>query len=189
MLGEAVRIVHGNVLDIDLAAFARNAGVPVHVVGNIPYHLTSEIFFWLLDQRAHVADATIMVQLEVAKRLASGPGSKEYGILSVFAQRFTTCRTLFKVSRNCFFPRPDVDSAIIQLVMRPPDAEVDEAMYRRVVRAAFGQRRKMLRNGLKGLGLNDASLDSLPFDLTQRPEQLSAAAFATLTREVERCTS
>ena len=185
-LGGTAKILQQNILEVDLGAFAQGPDGRVHVVGNIPYHLTSEIFFWILDQRDRVADATLMVQLEVAQRLAAGPGTKAYGVLSVFAQRFTECRMLFKVSRNCFVPRPDVDSAVVQLRMRPPEPDLDEALYRSVVRTTFGHRRKTLRNGLKSLGCDEAQIDAIAFDLTLRPEHLSAADFAVLTSEVAR---
>jgi len=179
--GSKIDLRHQSVLDVDLAAIAAERRGPIRVAGNIPYNLTSDILFWLIDRRTHVTDATLMVQLEVARRLVSSPGTKEYGILSVFAQFYTECRMLFKVSRNCFFPRPDVDSAIIRLAMRTNVPSVDEQTFRRVVRSTFGQRRKTLRNGLKAGGWTDEALARVSIDLHRRPEQLTIAEFVDLT--------
>lgn len=186
LFAERVTILHQNVLDVNLAERSAAAGAPLHIVGNIPYHLTSEILFWIIGQRVSVARATLMVQLEVAHRLAAKPRTKEYGILSVLTQFYTDQRLLFKVSRNCFHPKPDVDSAVVQLTMRPSLPEVDERSFRSVVRSTFGHRRKTLRNGLKGMGLRDALLDRMEMDLTRRPEQLGVEDFVALTNEVGR---
>jgi 16S rRNA (adenine1518-N6/adenine1519-N6)-dimethyltransferase len=184
MFAERATILQANVLDIHLKDYAAAAGKPIHIAGNIPYHLTSEILFWILDQRAAVARATLMVQLEVAQRLGAKPGTKEYGVLSVFTQYYTEHRLLFKVSRNCFFPKPDVDSAVVQLTMRPSLPSADDRLFRSVVRSTFGHRRKTLRNGLKGMGLGDAGLDRIAFNLKRRPEELRIDEFVELTSEV-----
>jgi 16S rRNA (adenine1518-N6/adenine1519-N6)-dimethyltransferase len=179
--GERLRLIHADVRTVDLSSLMSTNERTFRVVGNIPYYLTSEILFWILDQRQIVTEATLMVQVEVARRLVAGPGTKEYGILSVFMKHYTECRMLFKVSRNCFFPRPDVDSAIIQMRMRTDIPAIDDARFRTVVRSTFGQRRKTLRNGLKSAGWTDAQLDSTEFDLTRRPEELTAEDFVRLS--------
>ncbi len=179
-----VEIIHASVLDVQLQELGASSADRYRVVGNIPYNLTSEILFWLFDQRTLVRDATLMVQLEVAQRLAAAPRTKAYGILSVFAQFYTDCRMLFKVSRGCFHPRPDVDSAVIRLQFREQLPEVNEQLFRQVVRTTFGTRRKTLRNGLRSLGLNDTDLGGLDFDLNRRPEELTVDEFLHLTRQI-----
>ena len=180
--GETLELIHRDILEINLGELARHHGKKVHVVGNIPYYLTSEILFWLFDARAAVADATMMVQFEVARRLVAPPRNKEYGILSIFTQFYTECGILFKVSRNCFFPKPEVDSAVVRFAFREQMPECDEKRFRSIVRSTFNQRRKTLRNGLKSMGYDDAVLDTVRFDLTKRPEELSVEEFILLAR-------
>ncbi len=146
--------------------------------------LTSEILFWLFDARTVITDATIMMQLEVAHRLIAPPKNKEYGILSVFTQFYTECELLFKVSRNCFYPKPDVDSAVVRLNIKDPLPQVDENLFRSIVRSTFGKRRKTLRNGLKSLNFEDTVLDRIPFDLKKRPEELSVDEFISLSASI-----
>jgi 16S rRNA (adenine1518-N6/adenine1519-N6)-dimethyltransferase len=125
-----------------------------------------------------------MVQYEVAKRLVAPPANKEYGILSIFTQFYTDCEMLFKVSRNCFFPKPEVDSAVVRFAFKDQLPECNEPLFRAVVRSTFGQRRKTLRNGLKSMGHSERVLDRLSFDLTKRPEELGVDEFLDLTRKL-----
>jgi 16S rRNA (adenine1518-N6/adenine1519-N6)-dimethyltransferase len=154
-------------------------------VGNIPYYLTSEILFWLFDQRKWVRDATLMMQSEVAARLVAHQGIKAYGILSVFAQLFAETKLLFKVSRNSFHPRPQVDSAVIRFEFGRSTVGVDERLLRNIVRRTFETRRKTIRNGLRMMGFADGHLNSVEFDLTRRPEALTPADFVHLTGLLE----
>jgi 16S rRNA (adenine1518-N6/adenine1519-N6)-dimethyltransferase len=179
--GDRLRLIHADIRTVDLSSLISESGRTIRIAGNIPYYLTSEILFWILDQRRVVSDVLLMVQLEVARRLVAEAGTKEYGILSVFMKHYTECRMLFKVSRNCFFPRPDVDSAVIQMRMRTDVPAVDDMLFRTVVRSTFGKRRKTLRNGLKSAGWTDAQLDTIEFNLTRRPEELTAKDFVRLS--------
>ncbi len=182
--GKKLELIHRNVLDVNLYDLAQRNGKKVRIVGNIPYYLTSEILFWLFDARTAVADATLMVQFEVARRLVAPPKNKEYGILSIFTQFYTACEMLFKVSRNCFFPKPEVDSAVVRFKFREQLPECNEKLFRSIVRSTFGQRRKTLRNGLKSMGYNESVLDQISFDLTKRPEELGVEEFLLLTNNL-----
>jgi 16S rRNA (adenine1518-N6/adenine1519-N6)-dimethyltransferase len=179
--GEKLDLIHRDVLEVKLAELALQNGGTVRIVGNIPYYLTSEILFWLFDARTVIVDATLMVQVEVAKRLIAPPKNKEYGILSIFTQFYTDCELLFKVSRNCFYPKPEVDSAVVRLRFKEQLPQCDEKLFRSVVRSTFGQRRKTLRNGLKSMGYDDRALKELPCELTKRPEELGVEEFLLLT--------
>ncbi len=139
---------HADVLAVDWAALAAEKGGPLYVIGNLPYYLTSEILFGLLDARAALAEAVVMMQLEVAERLTAAPSTKAYGILSVNTQLFAAPELLFRVSPNVFFPRPEVTSAVVRLGFGGPAPALGRAVVGPVVRAAFGQRRKTLRNSL-----------------------------------------
>jgi 16S rRNA (adenine1518-N6/adenine1519-N6)-dimethyltransferase len=149
-----VRVLHGDVLEMkweDLSAGA--PGGRVSVIGNLPYYITSQILFGLLDAAPRISEAVIMMQYEVAARLTAVPRTKDYGILSVATQLACTPKLLFPVSRNVFFPKPDVRSAIVRLEFpeTPADLRIDSRWLRRIIRAAFNQRRKTLRNSLSAV--------------------------------------
>ena len=187
--GEKLELIHHDVLEINLGELAQHNSGKVRIVGNIPYYLTSEILFWLFDARTAVADATLMVQFEVARRLIAPPKNKEYGILSIFTQFYTECEMLFKVSRNCFFPKPEVDSAVVRFKFKEQLPDCDEKLFRSIVRSTFGQRRKTLRNGLKSMGYDDSMLDQILFDLKRRPEDLSVDEFLNLSESIRKITN
>ncbi|MEX2117644.1 MAG: 16S rRNA (adenine(1518)-N(6)/adenine(1519)-N(6))-dimethyltransferase RsmA [Bacteroidota bacterium] len=177
--------LHGNILDIRLADLEKRFGSKIRVVGNIPYYITSEILFWIIDQHAHVIDAVLMMQLEVARRLIAKPRTKEYGILSVVTQLYGVASIAFKVSRNSFFPAPAVDSALVHVTMRRDVPLHNEELFRHIVRGTFGKRRKTLHNGLRYAGYPEEALKQLTTDLTRRPEELSVEEFLTLTNELD----
>jgi 16S rRNA (adenine1518-N6/adenine1519-N6)-dimethyltransferase len=184
--GDKIILYHISVLDANLHTISEKYRKKLKIVGNIPYYLTSEILFWLFDARTAVTNAIMMMQLEVAHRLVAQPKNKEYGILSVFIQFYTECEMLFKVSRNCFYPKPAVDSALVRLDFKDQLPKVDEKLFRSIVRATFGKRRKTLRNGLKSLDLEDTMLNQIPFDLKRRPEDLSVDEFLSLSESLRK---
>ena len=154
---------------------------PFSIIGNFPYNISSQIFFHILDYRELVPEVVCMIQKEVAERLAAGPGSKTYGILSVLLQMWYDIEYRFTVGEGAFVPPPKVKSAVIRLTRNGrTDAGCDEALLRRIVKATFGQRRKTIRNGLRSIGI---TATALPF-LDARPEQLSVEDFISLTRAV-----
>jgi len=177
------RIIEGDFLKLDL----RNqyANKPVAVIGNFPYNISSQIFFRILQMKDFVPEVVCMLQEEVAQRICSGPGSKVYGILSVFLQAWYDVEYLFKVPPEVFNPPPKVYSAVIRLTRNSvTDLGCNENLFRSTVKQTFNQRRKMLRNSLKNLVLNMEELDA---DLlTKRPEQLSVAEFVNLTNQIEK---
>ncbi len=175
----AVMILHRDVLTLDLSELAGRYG-PLRVVGNIPYNITSPILFHTLEQRAAVRDVTLLMQREVARRLAAGPGTKDYGILSIMCQFVADVDVLFDVSPNVFYPRPEVTSSLVRLRMLPATRfpVTDEAFFRTMVRGVFGKRRKTLRNSLRYLL---SAIPSLPeIDLQRRPEDLTLEELAHL---------
>ena len=142
-----IELIEGDFLKVPLEPIAGNGRIAV--LGNIPYSITSPILFRLLDNRHLISSATLMMQHEVALRLAAEPGTKEYGILAVQMQAFCEVKYLFKVGRAVFKPRPEVDSAVIRMVPKPEDPVADSEGFRNFVRCAFHQRRKTLLNNLK----------------------------------------
>jgi 16S rRNA (adenine1518-N6/adenine1519-N6)-dimethyltransferase len=169
-----VELLHGDVLSTpwpegDLA-----------LIGNLPYNISSPIFFQLLEHRAQIRRAVVMIQLEVAQRIAEPPGSKTYGILSVLIGCYYRIRLEFKVPPTVFRPPPAVMSAVISLERRDEASQsVPFEPLKRVVKAAFGQRRKTLRNALSGLGPIPPSVSDAT--LSRRAETLSIAEFVALS--------
>ena len=154
---------------------------PLTVVGNLPYYITSPILFSLLDARAHVSKAVVMVQKEVAERLVAPHGSKTYGTLSVYFQLFARTRALFDVPRLAFRPPPNVESTVVEIDFGVEAPGVLLADVQRVVRAAFGQRRKMFRNTVLPLFV-DAEREMPAAFETLRPEAVTPGDFVVLAR-------
>lgn len=178
--GFTPRLMEGDFLKMDLRALFPDG---VKVIGNFPYNISSQIFFKVLENRDLVPECVGMIQKEVAVRIAEPPGSKEYGILSVLLQAWYDIEYLFTVNETVFNPPPKVKSAVIRLRRNGVrELGCDEELFVRVVKASFGQRRKMLRNSLRSAfgGFDGAEH---PF-FTMRAEQLSVADFVELTRWV-----
>lgn len=183
--GAGVEIVMGDFLTLEISGLLRGrAGASrgrVRIVGNIPYNITSPILFHVLENRASIIDCTFMMQKEVARRLVAVPRTKAYGILSVLFQMFADVRLLFDVSAHAFTPRPRVTSSVVRLTLLPAPRYPlrSEEFFRTIVRAAFGKRRKTLRNSLAP---HLAATPVAPaIDLQRRAEQLSVAELAELS--------
>ena len=171
------RLMAGDFLRMELRALFPDG---VRVIGNFPYNISSQIFFKVLEHRDLVPECVGMIQREVAERIACPPGSKGYGILSVLLQAWYDIEYLFTVNETVFNPPPKVKSAVIRLRRnRVGRLGCDEALFVKVVKASFGQRRKMIRNSLRAV-FGDFGGAEHPF-FTQRAEQLSVADFVQLT--------
>lgn len=169
-------LIEGDFLKLDLKTVSED---PICVIGNFPYNISSQIFFKVLDNRNHVPECIGMIQKEVADRIVAPPGSKTYGILSVLLQAFYHIEYLFTVPPHVFRPQPKVQSAVVRLqrndVERLP---CDEKLFRTVVKTAFNQRRKTLRNALRSITFAIAPDEEL---LSLRAERLSVHDFIQLT--------
>ena len=170
-------IIHADILNYDWEE-AKGLGKPVHVVGNLPYYITSQILFGILEHREHLETATLMMQKEVAERIVADPGNKQYGILSVQAQLMSRPEILFDVSPYVFTPPPSVHSSVIRFTFDRGEMECSDKQLKTVVRTAFNQRRKKLSNALKPLK-TDLPGDEFNFNL--RPEALSPREYEKLT--------
>lgn len=155
------------------------------VIGNFPYNISSQIFFKVLDYREQVPEVVCMIQKEVAERMAAGPGSKTYGILSVLMQAWYDIEYLITVREGAFLPPPKVKSAVIRLTRNDRSSlPCDEDLFKRVVKTTFNQRRKTIRNSLKPILATLPKLpDFIPY-LDARPEQLSVEEFVELTQSL-----
>ena len=182
---EGLDIVQADVLKVDLAALA--AGRALRIIGNLPYNISTPIMFQLFESRAEIVDMHFMLQKEVVDRMVAAPGSRQYGRLSVMAAFHCDMTRLFKVPPGAFRPPPKVDSAIVRLVPKRLSGE-DRALlpdFAEVTRRAFGQRRKTLRNSLKGL-IDDVQFEAAGIDPGARAETLSVDQFRKLAGEVEK---
>ncbi len=187
-----VEVVNEDILKVDIKALAeeRNGGKPIKVVANLPYYITTPIIMGLFESHVPIESITIMVQKEVADRMQTGPGSKEYGALSLAVQYYAKPEIVANVPPNCFMPRPKVGSAVIRLTRheKSPVEVKDEKMMFRVIRASFNQRRKTLVNGLTNAGnlpyskekITEA-IEKMGLPSTVRGETLTLEQFAMLT--------
>ena len=191
-----IEIIEGDILRYDFSSPLAGSG-KVQVVGNIPYNLSSQIIFRLLEFRNHISSATLMLQREVAERITAPPGTKAYGILSVILPMHARVRHVMTVPATCFYPVPKVDSSVLRLEMRecPRYPLGDEGIFLETVKAAFAMRRKTLANNLKGMprlrgkGVNPlALLREAGIDGGRRGETLSVEEFATLSEIISRAT-
>ncbi|MCR4749513.1 MAG: 16S rRNA (adenine(1518)-N(6)/adenine(1519)-N(6))-dimethyltransferase RsmA [Lachnospiraceae bacterium] len=188
---ENVTVINDDILKTDIQKICDeyNDGRPIKVVANLPYYITTPIIMGLFESHVPIKSITIMVQKEVADRMQEGPGSKEYGALSLAVQYYAKPEIVAEVSPNCFIPRPNVGSAVIKLTRyeKAPVDVKDERFMFNIIRASFNQRRKTLANGLAngGLGLTreqvTAALEKMNVSVTVRGEALTLEQFAMLS--------
>ena len=187
-----VTVINEDILKVDINKLVeeKNGGRPIKVVANLPYYITTPIIMGLFESHVPIESITIMVQKEVADRMKTGPGSKEYGALSLAVQYYANPEIVANVPPNCFMPRPNVGSAVIRLTRHEtPVVDVkDEKLMFRIIRASFNQRRKTLVNGLKNSGeINftkeqiEAAITAIDKPLTIRGEALTLAEFVALS--------
>lgn len=185
-------IINEDVLKLDIVELANryNHGNPIKVVANLPYYITTPIIMGLFESHVPLESITVMVQKEVAERMQVGPGTKDYGALSLAVQFYSVPEVIMNVSANCFIPRPNVDSAVIRLTSHKenPVTVNDEAFMFSLIRASFNQRRKTLVNGLTNAGINGvtkeavlSALEKMNLPATIRGEALTLSQFANLS--------
>ena len=187
-----VTVLHGDILKTDIRKIAdeKNQGRPIKVVANLPYYITTPIIMGLFESHVPVDSITVMVQKEVADRMQTGPGSKDYGALSLAVQYYAEPKIVANGPPNCFMPRPKVGSAVIRLTrhQNPPVTTLDEKLMFRLIRASFNQRRKTLSNSLKNSQELPYSKEEVEAAITEcglplniRGEALTLEQFARLS--------
>lgn len=176
------QIVFGDVVQLNIETFF-NKDV-FHLVGNFPYNVSSQLLFMMYENKEQIPTMIGMFQKEVADRVVAPPGSKTYGILSVLLQAYYNCKRLFLVSKGSFNPPPKVESAVILLTRNETKhLGCDEVLFKRIVKMAFSQRRKMMRNTLRSLLSEELQQKEI---YTKRPEQLGVQEFIDITIEIEK---
>jgi 16S rRNA (adenine1518-N6/adenine1519-N6)-dimethyltransferase len=179
-----LEVLAGDALRIDYAGLAKRRGGPLRLVGNLPYNIASPLLFTLLQSQAPILDMHFMLQKEVVERMVAAPGSRAYGRLSVTIAARAEARQLFDVAPGAFQPPPAVTSSVVRLKPRPAHFTIiDNKLFAQVVTTAFGQRRKTLRNALKGW-LDNETIAACGIDPGLRPEALTAADFARLANRL-----
>jgi len=192
-----VTVINDDILKVDIVGLAgeKNGGRPIKVVANLPYYITTPIIMGLFESHVPIDSITIMVQKEVADRMQVGPGTKDYGALSLAVQYYAKPEIIANVPPNCFMPRPNVGSAVIRLTRHeePPVAVEDEKLMFRLIRASFNQRRKTLANGLShspeiclSKEVIQESIEELGVPVTIRGEALTLEQFAELSNIIGR---
>lgn len=187
-----VRIIQGDILKVNISEIMGNG--PFKVVANLPYYITTPIIMALLEKHLPITDIVVMVQKEVAQRMAANPGSKTYGALSVAVQYYTIPKIALYVPPRSFMPPPEVDSVVVNCKVRPQPAVdlIDEKMFFRVVKAAFGQRRKTLNNALKSMGVDKNTIADIltraGIEPSRRGETLTMEEFAAISNILSQTT-
>ena len=190
-----IMVINEDILKVDIAKIAkeRNGGKPIKVVANLPYYVTTPIIMGLFENEVPIESITVMVQKEVADRMQTGPGRKDYGALSLAVQYYAEPYIVANVPPNCFMPRPNVGSAVIRLTLhkQPPVDVVDQKLMFKIIRASFNQRRKTLQNGLNNAPdlhfskeIILQAIENIGKPATVRGEALTLEEFAALTNEL-----
>lgn len=189
---ENIKIIHGDALKIDFKKLIEEEGLNnVKIVANLPYYLTTPFITNILNQKTNIKSLTLMIQKEVADRITAKCGSSDYGSLSLLCSYFCDIHKIARVSKNCFIPKPKVESAVIRMDIKkePTIKVIDEHLLFRVIRFAFNMRRKTLWNALKPLGLGDDKLkcafEESGIDPKRRGETLSLEEFGRLSDEIK----
>lgn len=179
---ESVSIIQQDILKFDLTTLTESDARTLRVIGNLPYNISTPVMFHLLKSHSMIKDMVFMLQLEVVHRLAAKPGNKNYGRLGLMTQYYCDVQHLFNVPSAAFTPKPKVSSAIVRLVPHRefPVFAKDVGCLQTVIRTAFNQRRKTLKNSLKAI-ISEESLKALPLEMGQRPENLSLEDYVLIS--------
>lgn len=183
-----ITLIENDILKEDIRRLATLAGQPLVVMGNLPYNISSQVLIQLIHNRDCISRAVLMFQKELAERIIAGPGSKDYGRITVMLQYCAEVRHVANVASHMFFPKPKVDSAVVEICFKIPAYPADdELFFSRVVQAAFGKRRKTLKNALSSSGLDitphlaEDALNRVSIEPSRRAETLSIAEFVSLS--------
>lgn len=192
---DSVELIHSNIFDVNPHSLVPAQGGKLTVFGNLPYNISSQVVIWAIENRQVIDRAVFMFQKEVARRIAASPGSSDYGRLSVMVQHCSRVKRIAAIGASQFYPRPKVESEVIEIVFDPaigPAAE-NEALFAAVVKAAFGRRRKTIKNALSpsSIGVDEHAVECMwrhcGIDSSRRAETLTVSEFVCLADTLWRC--
>ncbi len=179
-----LKLLQKDFLKIQLSTL--NNSQPINLIGNIPFNLTGSILFKLLEEKEYVKQAVLIIPHDIAKRIIAKRRTKEYGILTVLFNNFSSPEIISKVSPNVFLPRPNIDAAIIRILFdKEEEKKIDKHLFIKVVKAAFGNRRKTLNNSLRNSIFNNCDFSNFDFPFSKRAEELDIDDFKKLTRYIQ----
>jgi 16S rRNA (adenine1518-N6/adenine1519-N6)-dimethyltransferase len=181
-----LHIIQNDILKFDFNEYYSAKGKKLRIIGNIPYNITSPIILRLLENQSIISDVILMVQKEAAQRVLAQQGDKDFGVLNVILKAFTEARICFKVPASAFYPKPHVDSAIMHLrFFEKIDSLTDIQLFISVVKASFGNRRKILKNSLNNSIFQDIDFSDSPVNLAVRAEELQVSDYIQLTNFIQ----
>lgn len=179
-----VKIYEGDFVKLDLDKI--DLEKPFKIIGNIPFNLTGNILFKLIEDRKIIDNAVLIIPLDISKRIVAKKRTKEYGILTILFEYFSTAKLVSKVSQNVFLPKPNIEASIISIKFNKPESdEIDDKLFIKVVKAAFGNRRKTLNNSLRNSIFGDCDFSKLELPLSKRAEELEVNEFLKLTKYIQ----
>lgn len=187
---DKVKLIHKDILKFDFSSDILKSSGKLKIIGNIPYNITTEILFKLYESDEKIDSTILMMQKEVAQRLTAKPDTKDYGILAIQTQLYTTPKILFSVSSTSFFPMPNVNSSVVKLTFKNDIGLLnDKVLFKTLVKESFGQRRKTMKNSLKKFfERNKITFEQVEFDFSRRPENVSLNEFIKFVNEVKKIT-
>jgi len=170
--------------------FSKLSGInsfPIKVIGNIPFNLTGEILFKSIYEKDFISDVVLLMPFDIAKRIVAKKKTKEYGILTILFTYFSTAKLVYKVSRNVFFPKPNIESAIVHIKFdKEENKKIDRELFIKVVKASFGNRRKTLKNSLSNSIFKNCDFSNIELSLTKRAEELNVEEFLKLSEYIQK---
>lgn len=179
-----LQLIHNDFIKLDLNELKFKS--PIKIIGNIPFYLTGDILFKLIDNKEIISDAVLILPFDIAKRIVASKRTKEYGILTIIFNYFSTPKIIQKVSPNVFLPKPNIDAAIIHIAFNKYEIDnIDKKLFIKIVKASFGNRRKTLNNSLRNSIFKDCDFSNLDLSLSKRAEELEVADFLTLTEYIQ----
>jgi len=179
-----VKIYEGDFVKINLDEIELSK--PLKIIGNIPFNLTGNILFKLIEDRKIIENAVLIIPLDLSKRIVAKKRTKEYGILTILFEYFSTAKLVTKVSKNVFIPKPNIEASIISIKFNKTEADgIDDKLFIKVVKAAFGNRRKTLNNSLRNSIFGDCDFSKLELPLSKRAEELEVTDFLKLTKYIQ----
>lgn len=179
-----LQLIHNDFIKLDLNELKLKS--PIKIIGNIPFYLTGDILFKLIDNKEIISDSVLILPFDIAKRIVASKRTKEYGILTIIFNYFSTPKIIQKVSPNVFLPKPNIDAAIIHIAFNKNEIDnIDKKLFIKIVKASFGNRRKTLNNSLRNSIFKDCDFSNLDLSLSKRAEELEVTDFLTLTEYIQ----